>query len=197
MSKSTEPSNDLQNPYQSTKVEIDDSIANQNRIFSTSYWVAVGVLWLVAIAVTFLAPPFGIIGIATMCFVVIRSWMWAHRLRMWQLSGRVLPAPVDPKEFLLGSIGVGIAATLASAVAFVCTCVPIGFVGAMTLNFPLHGRPTTLFGIDVPTILFIGLSTACALFALWMAYLLMRATLPAINQEIRTEQESESTPTPN
>jgi hypothetical protein len=140
-------------------------------------------LFVFATAVCFIVPPFGLIGIATMLFVVVRSWMWAHRLRMEQLSGKSLPAPINSFVFLFGSIGIGITATLASAVAFVCTCVPIGFIGVAAFNFPMYRTSPTLFGIDLPTILFIGLCTVCASFALWMGCILIRATLPVIVQE--------------
>ncbi len=136
-----------------------------------SYWGILAVLMLAAVGVTFLVPTLGCLGIAVVFFGFLRSVAYARCIRLGLMYQRSEELQRDYVPFLLTNLAIGFLATITGGIAFVSSCIPLGF-GVFTVG--------TSFGTESMSILVIGLILVCTFLGIVSGWFIIRITLPKI-----------------
>ena len=163
------------NPFEPMSVSELIGATKTITTFDATYWIVFAALFLLALLTLFFSLSFGIFASVTLFFVLMRTWMWSHRVREAERMGRALPAAIPGMHFLSVSLGFSFLATLASSVAFVSVCFPISL---LLVSVSLNGTNGQRFNLTSDLIL--GLSVVCFCFAIWLALIIVRQTLPKL-----------------
>ena len=143
----------------------------QIKTIPAAYWIILSVLMLLSIGVAVLFLPLGCLGIGAVFFGFLRSLGYTRCIRNGLMYARAEELQTDYMPFLLANLAIGLLATIASGIAFVATCFPLG-IGVFTLG--------ASFGAESMSVLAIGLILVCGILGIVAGWLIVRLTLPKI-----------------